>query len=405
MALPRISRRQVLHAGAAGLLALTPIARAFDGAPPVMVGLDAEFFNRTSTADDAIELGARLAIEDINVRGGVLGGRPLQLVTTDNRSLPARGLANVQHLAAQPDIAAYLCGKFSPVVLEQLPAFHALELPLLNPWAAADAIVNNGREPNFAFRLGLRDSIAMERLLQQIIERGYRDVGVIVPASAWGRSSLHFAEHFITHEGRTALKLVGVEWHRWGSERSIEENYRSLVDADAQAILLVANEPEGAALVRALAELDQADQRPIFSHWGITGGRFPELCGPALNRVDLTVVQSFNFARASHPAAQRLALAAMSHFSVADPLAVPSMTGLGPAYDLIHLLALAIEQARSTHRPDIRAALERLPAYDGVVKHLDPAFTPARHEALERADVLLCQFDDRGRLQPIDEPR
>lgn len=393
-------RRRFLRTGCAGLLALGAVPRAFGAAAPVLVGLDAEFFDPTSTADDTIRFGAQHAIDHINARGGVLGGRPLQLVTTDNRSLPARGVVNVQHLATLPDLVAYLCGKFSPVALEQVPHIHAAQLPLLNPWSAADAIVDNNKRPNYAFRLGLRDSIAMERLLAELRARKLRRVGLILPTTAWGRSCQYFTERYIAVEVPGELQLVGEEWHRWGSDRGLDESYGALVKAGADAILFVGNEPEGASLVRAIAALPERDRRPLFSHWGITGGRFPELCGPALHHVELEVAQSFSFAHAHGPDARPLAAAAMEHFGVDDPLAIPSMTGLGPAYDLVRLLALAIGQAGSTHRPDIQRALERLPAHQGVVKRFAPAFAPERHEALGREDVLICRFDPRGRLLP-----
>ena len=38
----------------------------------------------------------------------------------------------------------------------------------------------------------------------------------------------------------------------------------------------------------------------------------------------------------------------------------------------------------------------------GVVKRFAPAFTPERHEALGREDVLVCRFDQRGRLLPSE---
>lgn len=394
------SRRRFLHAGCAGLLALGLPPRAFGSAPPVLVGLDAEFLDRTSTADEAIQLGAQWAIDHVNARGGVLGGRPLQLVTTDNRSVPARGVANVRRLAAMPELVAYLCAKFSPVVLEQVPHLHDAQLPLLNPWAAADAIVDNGRVPNYAFRLGLRDSIAMERLLQEMLARGLHEVGLIVPSTAWGRSCHFHTERHIRAEASTQVRLAGVEWHRWGSDSHIEENYRALLARGAQAILLVANEPEGSALVRAVANLPARERRPIFSHWGITGGRFTELCGPALQQVELDVVQSFNFARTKGPLAATIAQAATKHFGVHDALAVPSMTGIGPAYDQVRMLALAIDLAGSTTRPAVRDALEQLPPYEGLVKHFAPAFTPSRHEALDLDDVLICHFDAKGCLTP-----
>lgn len=394
------NRRRFLKVASAGLIALSLPPRAFGQAAPVLVGLDAEFFHRTSTSDDAIQLGALTAIDDINAMGGVLGGRPLQLITTDNRSVPARGIANVERLGSLPDMTAYLAGKFSPVVLEQLAHIHAVQLPLLAPWSAADAIVDNHRQPNYAFRLGLRDSIAMEALLEAILARGLHRVGLIVPSTAWGRSCLFFVERFLTQNAGRTLEIAGVEWHRWGSDRLIEESYRDLLYKDVEAIILVANEPEGATLVKAMAQMPIADRRPVFSHWGITGGRFPDLCGPALHDIDLDVAQSFSFARVKSPEGTRLAQRATEHFGVDDPLKVPSATGIGPAYDLVRLLAVAIDQARSTQRATIHEALEHLPPYSGVVSRLAPAFTPQRHEALDKQDVLICRFEADGRLIP-----
>ena len=394
------NRRRFLKVASAGLIALSLPPRAFGQAAPVLVGLDAEFFHHTSTSDDAIQLGALTAIDDINAMGGVLGGRPLQLITTDNRSVPARGIVNVERLGSLPDMTAYLGGKFSPVVLEQLAHIHAVQLPLLAPWSAADAIVDNHRQPNYAFRLGLRDSIVMEALLEAVLARGLRRVGLIAPSTAWGRSCQFYIERFLTQKTGRALELAGIEWHRWGSDTHMDEGYRTLVTKGAEAILLVANEPEGAALVKAMAQMPIGSRLPIFSHWGITGGRFHELCGPALHHVELDVAQSFSFARAKSPEGTKLAQRAMVHFGVDDPLKVPSATGIGPAYDLVRLLAVAIDQARSTQRTAIHEALEHLPPYSGVVGRFAPAFTSERHEALDKQDVFICRFDADGRLIP-----
>lgn len=394
------SRRRFLHACAAGLLATSLPGRAFGRAAPVLIGVDAEFMDPNSTADDAILLGAQAAVDDLNARGGLLGGRPLQLVTTDNRSVPARGVANLEHLAAQPGMVGFVCGKFSPVVLEQLPVLHALRLPLLAPWAAADAIVDNGQRPNYAFRLGLSDTLAIEALLDEIERRKLRRIGMVAPLTAWGRSCQRAAERQVSSRTRDRLEIVGIEWHRWGALDSIPLGYRGLLDLGAEAILLVANEPEGAALVKGIAGMPAQDLRPLFSHWGISGGRFPELCGAALQQVELDVVQSFSFAHARGEDGGRLARRAMQHFRTESPLAVPSQTGIGPAYDLVRLLAIAVERAGGTDRTAIQEALEHLPPHEGVVRSHAPAFTPARHEALDAGDLRLCRFDTAGLLQP-----
>lgn len=394
-------RRRLLFAGCGGLLLGAGLPRAFGKARPVLVGLDAEFMDPSSTADDAIMLAAQLAIDDINDRGGVLGGRPLQLVTTDNRSVPARGAVNVKKLAAMPDMTAYLGGKFSPVALEQLPVIHAHQLPLLAPWSAADAIVDSQYEPNYAFRVGLTDSLAMSRLLAEATQAGARRIGLLAPQTAWGRSCLQHLERGIAQDGAVTPLLAGVAWHYWGgSDERVKNGYLSLLDKGADTIILVANEVEGAALIRAVADQPVSRRRPILSHWGITGGRFTELCGSSLQHVDLVVVQSFNLDRVRGEIPDRLAEAAMVHFAVEDPLQIPSMTALGPAYDLVQLHALAIDTARTLDRPAIRDALEHLPVHEGVVKRYAPAFSATDHDALKLPDVVLCRFDARGRVVP-----
>ncbi len=73
---------------------------------PLLIGLDAEFGLQNSTSAQSIELGARAAIHEINSAGGLLGGRRLQLVTRDNRSIPARGVENLKSLAAMPNLCS-----------------------------------------------------------------------------------------------------------------------------------------------------------------------------------------------------------------------------------------------------------------------------------------------------------
>ena len=87
-------------------------------AVPVYIGFDGSYGVKTSTADQSIEWGVRAAMEEINAAGGVLGGRPLRLLTKDNQALPARAKDNVAELAATPGIIGVLGGKYSPAVLE-----------------------------------------------------------------------------------------------------------------------------------------------------------------------------------------------------------------------------------------------------------------------------------------------
>jgi branched-chain amino acid transport system substrate-binding protein len=77
-----------------------------------------------------------------------------------------------------------------------------------------------------------------------------------------------------------------------------------------------------------------------------------------------------------------------------------AQAGFAHAYDLTHLLAKAIALAGNTNRPDIRAAMENLPAYAGLVRNYKRPFTPTNHEALDRNQVFMGRFLANGTLVP-----
>jgi branched-chain amino acid transport system substrate-binding protein len=77
--------------------------------------------------------------------------------------------------------------------------------------------------------------------------------------------------------------------------------------------------------------------------------------------------------------------------------------GAAQAYDLTHILALAIDRAGSTDRKAVRDALERIGTVRGLVKTYSPPFTPARHEALGPDDLLLARYRADGVLVPAGD--
>jgi len=369
---------------------------------PVLIGLDAEFGYADSTSAEAIREGILIAIDEINRAGGVLGGRPLALVEKANHSVPARSIENIKELAANPDVVAVFCGRFSPTVLESLSTVHQVGLPLLDPWSAADGIVDNGFEPNFVFRLSLRDGWAMPAMLRHAQQLGVRSVGLMLLNTSWGRGNLSVAERYV--EAHQGPKIVGVRWFNW-NDKTFLEQYRSLLAAGAQALVLVSNANEAQILVREVAALPARERLPIVSHWGITGGRMAELAGPALAKVELSVVQTYSFIGAKDAAARRVVDAHQRLFGSGGARAIKSPVGVAHAYDLTHLLARALDKAGSPDRRAIRSALERLGPYQGLVRRYAPAFTPTNHEALTPAQVFMAEYAEDGALVRIVTPR
>ena len=364
---------------------------------PVYVGLDAEFGYAGSTSAQAIRMGMLIAMEEVNRAGGVLGGRPLQLIERDNKSLPARSLVNLKELAAQPDLVAVFGGRYSIALLESVPLVHELKLPLFASWAAADGIVDNGYAPNYVFRLSLRDSWAMPTMLRHAAKKGAKRVGLLLVNTGWGRSNHKAAEAYVALHPE--IKIVGTQWHNWADTNFLDK-YLALKQAGAQAIVLVANS-EASHLVREMATLPKAERLPIVSHWGVSGGTFVEDTGPALKEVDFDMVQTYSFIDAKRPKARQVLAAAQRLFGVKDARSLAAPTGLAHAYDLTHILARAIDRAGSTERPAVRATLEQVRDYDGLIKRYPQPFTPARHEALSLEDVFMARYAPDGAIVRI----
>lgn len=377
------------------VLGLFTVCGAWGQAAPVFVGLDAEIGHRTSTSDDAIRLGMEIAIDEINARGGVLGGRPLALVVTDNRSVPARGVDNLRELAAKAELVAVVGGKFSPVMLAQLPVAHELRVPLFSAWSASDAFIDHDFRPSYSFRLSLRDGWVIPRLFAEAERRGITAVALLVPNGAWGRGNAEVAARHAARGG--TVRLTRTQWYEWTDENLLDE-YEAIEASGARAIVFVGNEAEGARLAKLIAALPGGRRLPILSHWGISGGDFHTLAGAALAEVDVTLVQTFSFLDPLNPRGQFLRAQALARRGLDDPARLLSAVGTAHAYDLVHILALAIDRAGGTDRASVRDALERLGRYDGAVRRYAPPFTARRHEALDPQQLFLARWRADGAL-------
>ena len=374
-------------------------ARAAEKAP-VLVGLDGEFGLDNSFSAQAIELGLRTAIAEINAAGGVLGGRPIDLVIKGHGSILARSIRNNAEFASMPNLVAVFGGRFSPVIVAQVEALNAAKIPYLAVWSSADSIIDNGMRPNHLFRLSLRDSLAMPKLLQSAEQRGFDKVGLLLVNTSWGSSNQAAAEKYML--GVKNQKIVNIAWF-YPRDTTLIKQYKRLTDAGAKAVVLVANDDDAVILVREMAALPPSQRVPIISHWGITGGEFFKNAGAALQEVDLSVIQTFSFFTADKQMLARFMKTAEQTGGIKRIEDIRAPGGVAHAYDLMHILAKAINLAGSTERSAIRDALEKVPEHRGLIKLYKPPFTPTRHEALGPGELLMTRYSRDGVLVPAQK--
>jgi Periplasmic binding protein len=98
---------------------------------------------------------------------------------------------------------------------------------------------------------------------------------------------------------------------------------------------------------------------PVVSHWGISGGRFPELAGPTAG--EAYFIQTYSFFDPQRAVGQEVLKALKQKYpQIKGPEDVVAPVGTANAYDAMRLLAFAIEQAGSTDADAVRTALEDL---------------------------------------------
>lgn len=396
--LKNIQSRRAQSIVAIFLFALSLIANAVEK-KPLLIGIDGEFGLENSISAQAVELGVKTAISEINAAGGVLGGHPLDIVIKDHRSIPARGIRNIKEFAAMPDLVAVIGSRFSPVIIEQLPVLKETELLFVAAWSSADPIVDNGMNPNYIFRVSLRDSLAMPKMLQHAQQRGLNNIGLLLTNTSWGRSNRTAAEKY--EASGKSLKIVQTAWYNW-QEKSLIAKYKQLTEAGAQAIVLVANDDEAAILIQEMAALPAAQRVPVISHWGITGSEFVKQVGPALHDIDLSVIQTFSFFNADKKQLDRFMKAA-APFGINKIDDIRAPVGVAHAYDATHILARAINLAGTPERSAVRNALEKISEHRGLIKHYKPPFTPDRHEALGPDELLMARYRFDGVLIPVQK--
>jgi branched-chain amino acid transport system substrate-binding protein len=365
-------------------------------AEPIKVGLVAALSGPSAQSGEAIVRGLSLAIDEINAKGGVLGGRMLELVQRDDESSPPKGLIAARELLSD-NVVAILGGLDSPVSLAMIPVLNKEKRIYMGVWAAATAITNNGANPNYAFRVSAVDALVDVRLLKFAHQKfGSKKAGLMLLNNPWGQSN----EKGLVAASKVdpSIEIAGIEKYEPNDVDMVAQLER-LKGAGADSIILVANAQPGAQVMKSRERMGWT--APVISHWGISGGRFPELAGPTAGEADF--VQTYSFFGKQGPVGERVLAALKKKYpQIKGPEDVFSPVGTANAYDAMHILALGIAQAGSTDGDAIRMALEDLKApYEGLIKTYAKPFTSGNHDGLGPDDYVMVHYQG-DKIVPVN---
>jgi branched-chain amino acid transport system substrate-binding protein len=270
-----------------------------------------------------------------------------------------------------------------------VPILNREKVPHMAVWAAGTGITRNGANPNYIFRVSAVDVLVDVKLLEYASKTyGAKKAGLMLVNNPWGESNEKGLSAAV--KSINGMEVVGTEKFENNDVDMVPQLTR-LKDKGADVIILVGNAAPGAQVMKARERLSW--KVPVVSHWGISGGRFPELTGPTAGEAHF--VQTYSFFGKQNPVGERVLAALKAKYpAIKGPGDVFAPVGTANAYDAMHLVAMAIEQAKSTDGDAIRTALEDLKgSYEGLIKTYNKPFTAENHDALTPNDYVMVHYD------------
>ena len=350
-------------------------------ADPIKIGVAGPFTGGSAPMGVSMRDGVKLAVAEINAKGGVLG-RPLQLVERDDEAKNERGVQIAQELINKEHVVATVGYINTGVALASQRFYQDAKIPVMNNVATGSIVTKQfaDQPENYIFRNSANDTIQSSMIVHEAIEnRKFKKVAILADSTNYGQLGREDLEKALEKKG---IKAVAVEKYNL-KDVDMTPQLLKAKQAGAEAVLTYGIGPELAQIANGMEKLGW--KVPMIGSWTLSMGNFIDNAGKNGNgaRMPQTFIQDPNtpkrkafidaYVKAYNPPNGRM----------------PSPVSAAQGYDSIYLLAAAIKQAGSTDGPKIRAALESLnEKIDGVVTSYSKPYTKDNHEAIT-ADITV----------------
>ncbi len=321
---------------------------------PIILGAIYSLKGEQASLDVPSSMGARLAVEEINREGGVLG-RPVQIVLGDAESTPDLAAGRIADILHQhPSVSAFMGLSDTDLVLAAAPVAADNGLLFLTSGATSPKLPR--QVPGYLFLACFGDNIQAEAGAEWAYDSlSSRTVSVLFNKESTYTQLLqvYFRSHFEELGGR----VLSVEGYIPG------EDVGSLIDRLPAADLIYLAATPGEALNVVLALRKAGHHAPILGGDGFDAADIWQV-NPEISNVFFT---THTYLGEDNDDPQIVAF--RRSYTEAYPGATPdAFAALG--YDAARLLLTAVRQAGSSDPDAVHAALADIRSFDGVTGQL-----------------------------------
>lgn len=322
-------------------------------AEPIKIGAIYPLTGSVAYNGQSKQHGAKIAEEEINAKGGIIG-RPIQLIIEDGQCKPADSVNAAEKLIVK-DRVTVIAGAFcSGATAAVIPVVERYKIPFVTGVSSDPALTAERRE--FFFRACPHEGMYAPSMSKHMVEKmKAKNLAFIAVNDDWGRGSV---KTFSTEVKEVGGSVLTTEYFEHG-ETNFAPLLTKIKGLNPDGVFIVAETQDGAMLMRQYKEMGL--KTTVFGVGSLATDTFAKLAGPASEGIYVMAPYV-----PSAPGKRNEEFIKKYRARAKEDPDKYSLAG----YDVINIIAQAIERGKSTEPTKIRDALEKT-NYEGIVSRYD----------------------------------
>lgn len=201
----------LLVAFVAGISVFASIAQA----PPIKIGTFTPLSGHAAYYGEHIVIGAKLAIDEVNEKGGILG-RKVEFIAEDDKNIPAEAVSAAEKLISKDQVVVLSASMGSSPVLAVMPKVNDAQIPMFVHTATSVLITQRsgiGGNP-WTFKCNPNDPMMLTALAKFIVEkRGVKSISFIGEDTDFGRGIIKGLKDWMAPNG---VKILSEDYVKGG---------------------------------------------------------------------------------------------------------------------------------------------------------------------------------------------
>ncbi|HYG88071.1 MAG TPA: ABC transporter substrate-binding protein [Azospirillum sp.] len=358
---------RLLGSAAVAVWLASPIPAVAQSQPPIKIG-EVNSYTGLPAFTLPYRQGWQLAVEEVNAKGGLLGGRKLEVVSRDDAGKPDDAVRIVGELVANEKVELLSGTYFSNVGLAVADFAAREKVPFVASEPLTDAITWQ-KGNRYTWRLRPSTYMQAAMLVEEAAKLPAKRWATVAPNYEYGQSAVQWFKQLLK-EKRPDVEFVAEQWPAQGKLEA-GPTVQALAAANPEAIFNVTFGADLAKFVR------EGDNRGLFAKRSVVSllSGEPEYLEPMKDEAPKGwIVTGYPWDQVETPENTAFVEAYRKRFK--EPPRMGSVVG----YATFKAIAAAIEKAGSTDREAVLAALAGLKS--------DSPFGPVTFRAIDHQSTM-----------------